>query len=139
MEDELFRAFSKQVKLDKTNKNTFLVELVELLLMSPVGEKLKAEAMKRREPLLERLREYLKMLMTEQTGEGLTQSAKENSPTRLEESKTYPALLKDSELIAEISQLASESERYPEQMMIYLVRIGLKRYKEVLKEQSELL
>lgn len=65
MQNELISALNAQVKTDHTNKNTFIVQLLQLLLLSEAGQNLRSNTQESGHHLVEELRDYL-ILFTDQ-------------------------------------------------------------------------
>jgi len=65
MQDELITALNAQVKADGTNKNTLIVQLLQVLLLSAAGQQLRSYTQESGHQLVEELRDYL-ILFTDQ-------------------------------------------------------------------------
>ncbi|MGB3788432.1 MAG: hypothetical protein WA949_10510 [Phormidesmis sp.] len=99
MSTELLAEIDAQCAQDGGKKRSpFLVELMDLLLTSPMGEQLRANAEKNRRSLAHELEANLVLF-------------NEHIPT------------------AEIAQLAEASQRNPDQMLVRLVLLGLRVYR----------
>ena len=101
MREKLFSQVVAQANEEGTTNSRLVVELLNLLLMSPLGKKLHKSAKENRLSLSQELENNL-VLFNEQ----LT-----------------------TEETEEISRLAEASKRNPNQMLIYLVLLGLQVYR----------
>ncbi|MEO1396090.1 MAG: hypothetical protein AAFV90_24595 [Cyanobacteria bacterium J06634_5] len=102
MSTELLAAIDAQCAQDGGKKRSpFLAELMELLLISPMGEQLRTNAKKNRRSLAHELEASLVLF-------------NEHIPT------------------AEIAELAEASQRNADQMLVRLVLLGLRVYKNSL-------
>lgn len=77
----------------------------------------------------------LHLLLISPIGRNLQIAAQRNGRTLLEELRSFLALLDKYVPMDEVNQLAEESHRTPEQMMTYLLLVGLKVYKK--KKQKD--
>ena len=98
MSTELLAAIDQQCAADGKKRSPFLAELMELLLTSPMGEQLRANAKKNRRSLAHELEANLVLFS-------------EHIPT------------------AEIEELAAASQRNPDQMLVRLLLLGLRVYR----------
>ena len=99
MSTELLAAIDAQCAQDGGKKRSpFLVELMELLLTSPIGEQLRENAEQNRRSLAHELEANL-------------------------------ILFNDHVPTAEVAELAAASQRNPDQMLVRLVLLGLRVYK----------
>lgn len=104
MEPDLFNAIEADVAASGTgNKNSWVVGLLQLVLLSDVGETLKEFAQNDQKTVLDELKELLTIL-----------------------DRDVP--------LPEIRELARATQRNTPQMLVYLLRIGLKTYNEHYKE-----
>lgn len=86
MQDELISALNAQVKTDRTNKNTFIVQLLQLLLLSEAGQKLRSNTKESGHHLVEELRDYLILFTDQMPLEEISQLGREcqrNTPQML--------------------------------------------------------
>lgn len=98
MSTDLLAAIDAQCAEDGKKRSPFLAELMELLLTSPMGEQLRANAEQNHRSLAHELEANLVLF-------------NEHIPT------------------AEIEELAEASQRNPDQMLVRLVLLGLRVYK----------
>ncbi|EKF04527.1 hypothetical protein IQ278_02170 [Tolypothrix sp. LEGE 11397] len=106
MKEELLNKVADQAREEGNTMSRFVVELLNLLLLSPLGQELQESARRNRRTLIQELRNNL-ILFNEQISSD------------------------------EIRQLAQESQRNSDQMLIYLVLLGLQIYKDRLEAKLE--
>ncbi|KYC43745.1 hypothetical protein WA1_00850 [Scytonema hofmannii PCC 7110] len=101
MTESLYTLLESQSQVDGISMSGLTVNLLSLFLASPQGQKLKEEAKQQHRTLIQQLEN------------DLLRFEKELSP----------------ETLSEIQRLAELSERSLDQMILYLVKLGLRIYK----------
>jgi hypothetical protein len=101
MSTELLAEIDAQSATDGKKRSPFLAEMMDLLLMSPTGQKLRESASAHKRPLVNELEAHLIWF-------------NEHIPTE------------------KIEELAEASQRYPDQMLVRLVLLGLRVYERAM-------
>ncbi len=106
MTTDLLAAIEAQCSVEGDKKRSpFLADILQLLLLSPVGLQLR-------------------------------QRAQENRRDLVDELECNLVLFNDQVPIARIHELAAASQRYPEQMLVRLVLLGLRVYERAISQME---
>ena len=106
MTSELLAEIDAQCEVEGGKKRSpFFVEMMDLLLMSPTGQKLRESAKKHNRPLVNEVEAHLIWF-------------NEHIPTE------------------KIEELAVASQRYPDQMLVRLVLLGLRVYERAMAQMD---
>jgi hypothetical protein len=71
----------------------------------------------------------MRLLLLSKEGRQLQEMAEDRERSVISELSSWMQLLQDNVDWHEVGNLAKESQRYPEQMIVYLIRLGLITYK----------
>ena len=124
---EIDNAIQKQVQQDRTNKSSFVSDVMEALLLSKLGEQLKTRAIKDKQTLLQELQDSLKateILSSQQ----LEQLAEPTGRTTTEVLEEFLQLLFETIPAEKLLELAKRSQRPPVYFLIHLISLGLQLY-----------
>lgn len=135
---ELSSAIEARAEAERDSKSGLIADLLQLLLLTPSGKQLVANAEAHQQTLAQELERSL-ILFEDQfpvLGQKLQENAERDRQTLAQELIRNLRVIEDQLPIEEIDQLARDSRRNLVQMMIHLLLIGLQTYQNA-KSGSE--
>jgi hypothetical protein len=103
-------------------------------LLAAIDEQCAQEGGKKRSPFLA---ELMELLLTSPMGEQMRENAAKNKRSLAHELEANLVLFNDHIPMAEVAELAEASQRNPDQMLVRLILLGLRVYRNSIARMEE--